>query len=106
MSWFGKGIALLSPVKIEVFEKVRYWSNTAVHPVLGGLSDKVFAPRQQREQLDPEIGNHEGCECDRRYSQKRIFNERRHEGVNRVEYDDVRQIHAIAHARKIVDDPP
>ena len=36
------------------------------------LADEVFAPRQQREQLDPEIGNKESSECDRWNAHKRI----------------------------------
>ena len=69
---------------------------------LGALADEVFAPRQQREQLDPEIGNKESSECDRWNAHKRIPDYGRHASMNGVEYDDVRQVHAIAHARKIV----
>jgi hypothetical protein len=72
----------------------------------GALADDVFAPRQQREQLDPEIGNKESSECDRWNAHKRIPDYGRHAGMNGVEYDDVRQVHAIAHARKIVYQSP
>src|ERR1700739_47575 len=70
------------------------------------LADEVFAPRQQREQLDPEIGNKESSECDRWNAHKRIPEYGRHAGMKGVEYDDMRQIHAIAHARKIVYQSP
>jgi hypothetical protein len=74
--------------------------------MLEGLADEVFAPRQQREQLDPEIGNEESSKCDRRYAHKCIPDYGRHAGMNGIEYDDVRQVHAIAHARKIVYQSP
>lgn len=67
---------------------------------LRALADDVFAPRQQREQLDPEVGNKESCECDRWNAHKRIPDYGRHAGMNGGEYDDVRQVHAIAHAAK------
>src|ERR1700722_13496 len=38
----------------------------------GALADEVLAPRQQREQLEPEIGNKESSECDRWNAHKRI----------------------------------
>jgi hypothetical protein len=66
--------------------------------VLEALADEVFAPRQQRYQLDREIGDDEGSQRDRRYPQERIPEPGSQFGMNRVEYDDVRQIHAIAHA--------
>jgi hypothetical protein len=49
-----------------------YWYRLPI--IHRDLSDEIFAPRQQREQLNHEIGNHEGCEGDRRYAQKRILN--------------------------------
>src|ERR1700723_3959284 len=69
---------------------------------LGASADDVFAPRQQREQLEPEIGNKESSECDRGNAHKRIPDYGRHAAMNGVEDHDVRQVHAIAHARKIV----
>src|ERR1700674_1769875 len=70
------------------------------------IADEVFAPRQQREQLEPEIGNKESSECDRWNAHKRIPDHGRHTGMNGVEYDDVRQVHAITHARKVVYQSP
>src|SRR5580698_8426058 len=70
------------------------------------LADEVFAPRQQREQLEPEIGNNESSECDRWNAHERIPDYGCHAGMNGVEYDDVRQVHAIAHAREIVYQSP
>jgi hypothetical protein len=74
--------------------------------MLGALADEVFAPRQQREQLEPEISNKESSECDRWNAHKRIPDYGGHAGMNGVEYDDVRQVHAIAHTRKIVYQSP
>ena len=73
---------------------------------LRALADEVFAPWQQREQLEPEVGNKESSECNRWNAHKGIPDYGRHAGVNDVEYDDVRQVHAIAHARKIVYQSP
>ena len=74
--------------------------------MLWALADEVFATRQQREQLETETGNKEGSECDRWNAHKRIPDYGCHAGMNGTEYDDVRQVHAIAHARKIVYQSP
>jgi hypothetical protein len=47
-------------------------SKKAERPMFGALANEVFAPRQQREQLEPEIGNKESSECGRWNAHKRI----------------------------------
>jgi hypothetical protein len=81
-------------------------NNKAGRPVFGLLANEVFAPRQQRYQLDRKIGDYEGSQRDHWYTQKSIPKNGRQSRVNRVEYDDVRQIHTVTHARNIVDQPP